>query len=47
MIEKLHNQYAIIKDDIANNNKEVLTKEKQQLLETVNSISEEVTAEWK
>jgi len=42
IIDKLQNQYAIIKEDIASNNKEILIKEKQQLLETVNSISEEV-----
>ena len=44
IIDKLQNQYAIIKEDIASNNKEILIKEKQQLLETVNSISEEVLA---
>ena len=42
LIEKLQNQYTIIKEDIALNNKDILIKEKQQLLDTVNSISEEV-----
>ena len=41
-IEKLQNHYTIIKEDIASNNEDLLKKEKMQLLETVNSISEEV-----
>ena len=43
LIEKLQNHYTIIKEDIALNNEDILQKEKKQLLETVNSISEEVS----
>lgn len=42
IINKLKNEYNIIKDDISLNNKQLITQEKQQLLNTVNSITEEV-----